>query len=72
MDKFVVETNRKVVGIAIRAPAGFRFVCSDPDFRSLDRKIFPRARALAACIADLARNRTKSEKPKYSRAWPNR
>ena len=55
MDRFVVEADRKVVGIAIRVPGGFRFVCSDPAFHSLDRQIFPRARALASRVAEFAR-----------------
>ncbi|MGN6819295.1 MAG: hypothetical protein ACTHJR_11565 [Sphingomonas sp.] len=57
MDRFVVEANKRVVGIAIRVPGGFRFVCSDPDFQSMDRQIFPRARALASKVAEFARTR---------------
>jgi len=57
MQRFVVEADKRVVGIAIRVRGGFRFVCSDPDFRSLDSKVFPRARALASGVADLARAR---------------
>lgn len=56
MDRFVVEADRKVVGIAIRVPGGYRFVSSDPDFHSMDRKVFPRARTLASRIAELARS----------------
>lgn len=47
---FVVETNRRVVGVAVRCAEGFRFFASDPEFTSLDKKTFPRARALAAAI----------------------
>lgn len=54
MDRFVVEADKKVVGIAIRVRGGFRFVSSDPDFQSIDRKVFPRARALASSVAELA------------------
>jgi len=54
MDRFVVEANRRVVGIAIRVRGGFRFVCSDPAFRSVDNRIFPRARSLTSYIARLA------------------
>ncbi len=57
MDRFVVEADRKVVGIAIRVPGGFRFVCSDPDFQEMDSRIFPRARALASSVAELAKAR---------------
>ncbi|RYG88381.1 MAG: hypothetical protein EON59_04605 [Alphaproteobacteria bacterium] len=57
MEKFVVEADKKVVGIAVRVPGGFRFMCSDPYFSSMDRKVFPRARALASSVAELARAR---------------
>jgi len=55
MDRFAVEADRKVVGIAIRVPGGFRFFSSDPDFHPMDRRIFPRARALARGVAEFAR-----------------
>jgi hypothetical protein len=55
MDRFVVEAERRVVGIAIRVPGGFRFVASDPDFYAVDRKVFPRARVLVNRIAEFGR-----------------
>ena len=55
MDRFVVEAERRVVGIAVRVPGGFRFVASDPDFRSVDRKVFRRARLLVSRVAERAR-----------------
>jgi len=55
MDRFVVEAERRVVGIAIRVPGGFRFVASDPNFHAVDRKVFPRARLLVSRVAALAR-----------------
>ena len=55
MERFVVEANKRIVGIAIRVPGGFEFVCSDPEFRSMDGRVFPRARKLASSIAELAR-----------------
>ena len=57
MDCFVVEADRRTVGIAIRVRGGFRFVCSDPAFRSLDRKVYPRARGLVSALAEFARTR---------------
>jgi len=44
-----------MVGIAIRVPDGLRFVASDPDFRSVDGQVFPRARLLVNRIAELGR-----------------
>jgi len=55
MDRFVVEAERRVVGIAVRVPGGFRFVASDPDFYAVDRKVFPRARLLVSRIAEFGR-----------------
>jgi hypothetical protein len=55
MDRFVVEAERRVVGIAIRVPGGFRFVASDPEFYAVDRKVFPRARLLVSRIAEFGR-----------------
>lgn len=63
MDRFVVEADKKVVGIAIRVAGGFRFVCSDPDFQSMDRKVFRRARALATSVAELARAKRGRPQP---------
>lgn len=55
MDRFVVEADKCVVGIAISVPGGFQFVCSDPSFRSIDNKVFKHARTLASSVAQLAR-----------------
>ena len=55
MDRFVVEVDKRVVGIAMRVPGGFRFFHSDPDFRSLDRKRFRRARELVGRVVEFAR-----------------
>lgn len=63
MDRFVVEADRKVVGIALRVPGGFRFFCSDPDFRSLESKIFRRARELVSRVAEFARARRPKRAP---------
>ena len=44
--RFAVEFDRRVVGIAVRAPGGFKFFASDADFEQLDGELFPRARAI--------------------------
>lgn len=49
-NSFVVEANRHVVGVAVECAEGFRFFASDPQFTSLDKKTFRRARALAAAV----------------------
>jgi hypothetical protein len=45
-DRFVVEVNRKVVGIAVRVPGGFQFFASDEGARELDTFVFSRAKTL--------------------------
>lgn len=55
MDRFVVEADKRLVGITVSVPGGFQFMCSDPEFRSMDRKIFRRARTVASSVAQLAR-----------------
>lgn len=45
-DRFAVEADRHVVGVAVRVAGGFRFFTSDPAFEGLEDRIYPRARAL--------------------------
>ena len=52
---FVVEADRKVVGIAVRVPGGFKFFSSDPVYHALDSVVFPRARSMAHRVAEIAR-----------------
>ncbi len=60
-DRFVVEADRKVVGVAVRVPGGFKFFSSDPDFSALEGKSFSRARAMFRRVAQIARRRQKQE-----------
>jgi hypothetical protein len=46
IQRFAVELDRRTVGVAVRVPGGFMFYASDPDFRELDARVFPRARAI--------------------------
>ncbi len=57
MDRFLVESDRRAIGVAIRVAGGYQFFCSDPEFRSMDSKVFPRARALTTGVEQLARAR---------------
>ena len=61
-DRYVVEADRRVVGVAVRAPGGFRFFASDAAFLEADAKLFPRAKILARRIADIARGRRQASK----------
>lgn len=59
-DHFVVQAERRVVGIAVRVPGGFRFYTSDPDFKALETQVFPKARSIDRLAAEVARARRAS------------
>ena len=40
-DRFVVEADRRVVGVAVRVPGGFKFFSSDPHYLALEGKLVP-------------------------------
>jgi hypothetical protein len=54
-DRFAIEANRRVVGVAVRAPGGFRFFSSDPAYFELEGKTYPHARAVTAAAKRLGR-----------------
>ena len=54
-DSFVVEANRRVVGIAIRCRGGYKFHASEPEFRPLEKRTFRRAKSLAHSVGEFAR-----------------
>ena len=56
-ERFVVEADRQVVGLALRVPGGYRFFSSDPAFRSLESRIFRKVRLLARRASQVARAR---------------
>jgi len=60
---FVIEANRAVVGVAVRVPGGFQFFSSDDDFRSLEGKVFRRARGLVHRATQLA-SRLRRRRPR--------
>lgn len=53
--RFLVEFDRRTVGIAVRVPGGFMFFSSSDDFDQLDGRLFPRARAIERQLKKLAR-----------------
>ena len=55
-ERFVVTAGRKSVGVALRVRGGYRFFCSDPQFQSIDSRVFPRARALVRHVTELAKS----------------
>jgi len=58
--RFLVEFDRRAVGVAVRVPGGFMFFSSSDAFDALDGRLFPRARALERQLAKLAASRRGS------------
>jgi hypothetical protein len=55
VQRFAVEFDRRVVGIAVRTAGGFIFFASDDEFEDLDGEVFPRARAIQQRLEKVAR-----------------
>jgi hypothetical protein len=62
-DSFVVEANRRVVGIAIRCRGGYKFHASEPEFRALEKQTFRRAKSLAHSVGEFARKLLEAGDP---------
>lgn len=67
VQRFAVEFDRRVVGVAIRVPGGFMFYSSDRDFDQLEGELFPRARAMSRRLAEIAKAKGL---PVFKRARP--
>lgn len=57
--RFVVQLDRRTVGIAVRVPGGFIFYASDDEFDELDGRIFKRARAIERQLVKVARKQRR-------------
>lgn len=71
LDRFVVEADKKAVGVAVRIGGGFQFFSSDPAFDPIDGRVFPRARALAHHIAQLTRALRTARRPTSGKGAPH-
>ena len=58
--RFAVEFDGRVVGVAVRVPGGFMFYSSDPDFDALDGQLFQRARAMSRRMREVAKAKGRS------------
>ena len=54
-DRFAVEADRRVVGIAVRDREGYRFFSSEPAFFAFEGRTFGRARQLLQTVTNFAR-----------------
>ena len=57
--RFVVQFDRRTVGIAVRVPGGFMFYASDDEFDEMDGRIFTRARAIERQLKKVASGRKR-------------
>ena len=55
--RFAVEFDRRVVGVAVRVPGGFMFFASNGEFDAMDGQVFPRARAIARRLEKVSSRR---------------
>ena len=58
--RFVVQLDRRTVGIAVRVPGGFIFYASDDEFDEMDGRIFKRARAIEQQLVKVARKQRRA------------
>jgi len=58
--RFVVQLDRRTVGIAVRVPGGFIFYASDDEFDAMDGQIFKRARAIERQLVKVARKQRRA------------
>ena len=54
-ERFVVEADRRVVGVAVRSTGGYRFFSSDAAYFGLEGRTFARAKTLANSVAKITR-----------------
>lgn len=68
--RFVVQLDRRTVGIAVRVPGGFIFYASDDEFNEMDGRIFKRARAIERQLMKVARKQQRSAQQLRSMPLP--
>lgn len=69
--RFAVEFDRRVVGIAVRVPGGFMFFSGVEPFETLDGQTFPRARAIEQRLKKVAKRRplrSRADRPQLQLA----
>lgn len=55
--RFPIESDGRVVGVAVRVRGGFMFFSSDPDLKELESNIFPRVKSIGRRVAEFVRAR---------------
>ena len=60
MQRFAVEFDRRVVGVAVRVPGGFVFYSSDSEFEEVDGEMFAKARSISSRLNKVARAKRRA------------
>lgn len=60
---FVVEADHQIVGVGVRVAGGYQFFASTPALKSLEGKVFPRARIMQHEVTEAARKLKLSVEP---------
>lgn len=63
-ERFTVEVDRHIVGIAVRSDQGFRFFACDPDYLPLEQRRFRYAQDVERSASNLKRSAGKSMESK--------
>ena len=56
-EAFVIETETRTAGLAVRDRGGFRFYAAAPLFFPLDNRVFPSLQPVRSAVAALERPR---------------
>ena len=59
MQRFAVEFDHRVVGIAVRVAGGLMFYSSDYRFDAMDGRLFPRGRAIERQLKKMSRHQRR-------------
>jgi hypothetical protein len=73
-DRFLIESDGRAVGVAVRVRGGFMFFSSDPDLKELEAKIFPRAKSIGQRVAEFvqAKRNANDQSPAAANVVPLR
>lgn len=58
--RFVVQFDRRTVGIAVRVPGGLMFYASDDAFNEMDGRTFTRARAIERQLKNIVKRQERA------------
>jgi hypothetical protein len=66
-----IETNGRVVGVAVRVRGGFMFFASDPEFKMLEANVFRSAEMIRRRVTDIVQAKQSLKEPTAIGVPPN-